>query len=102
MTRNITLTINGKKRSDAVEPRMLLIHYLREVNGLTGPHIGCETPICGGCTVHLDCKPVKSSTMLAVQWTVRDVPTMEDLAKASRPHPMQDTFWKEDGVPGCF
>src|SRR5436309_5773059 len=67
MTRTITLTINGKKRSDTVEPRMLLIHYLREVAGLTGSHIGCETSICGACTVHVDGKAIKSCTMFAVQ-----------------------------------
>ena len=60
MTRSITLTINGIKRTDTVEPRLLLIHYLREVAGLTGPHIGCETSLCGACTVHVDGKAVKS------------------------------------------
>ena len=67
MTRTITLTINGKKRTDTVEPRLLLIHYLREVAGFTGPHIGCETSLCGACTVHVDGKAVKSCTMFAVQ-----------------------------------
>src|SRR5260370_29788330 len=67
MTRNITLTINGKKRSDTVEPRMLLIHYLRETAGMTGPHIACETSLCGACTVHLDGKAIKSCTMFALQ-----------------------------------
>ena len=67
MTKPITLTINGKRYSHTVEPRLLLIHYLREVVGLTGPHIGCETSICGACTVELDGKTVKSCTMFAVQ-----------------------------------
>src|SRR5260370_38600 len=102
MTRNITLTINGKKRSDAVEPRMLLIHYLREVNGLTGPHIGCETSICGACTVHLDCKAVKSCTMFAVQADGRDVLTIEGLAKDGQLDPMQEAFWNEHGLQCGF
>ena len=74
MTRTITLTINGTKRTDTVEPRLLLIHYLREVAGLTGPHIGCETSICGACTVHVDGKAVKSCTMFAVQADGRECP----------------------------
>ena len=64
---NINLTINGKTHSHDVEPRLLLIHYLREVVGLTGPHIGCETSLCGACTVEVDGKAVKSCTMFAVQ-----------------------------------
>src|SRR5467141_2890570 len=72
MTRNITLAINGKKRTDTVEPRMLLIHYLRETAGLTGPHIACETSLCGACTVHLDGKAIKSCSMFAVQADGRD------------------------------
>ena len=67
MNRSITLTLNGAKRTDSVEPRLLLIHYLREVAGLTGPHIGCETSLCGACTVEVDGKAVKSCTMFAVQ-----------------------------------
>ena len=67
MKKKISLTINGKPLHDEVEPRLLLIHYLREVAGLTGPHIGCETSICGACTVMLDGKAVKTCTMFAVQ-----------------------------------
>jgi carbon-monoxide dehydrogenase small subunit len=102
MTRNITLTINGKKRSDAVEPRMLLIHYLREVNGLTGPHIGCETSICGACTVHVDGKAVKSCTMFAVQADGREVLTIEGLARDGKLDPMQEAFWNEHGLQCGF
>ena len=80
MKRKISLTINGKPYSDEVEPRLLLIHYLREVAGLTGPHIGCETSICGACTVMLDGKAVKSCTMFAVQADGRQVLTIEGLA----------------------
>ena len=74
MKQKITLTINSKTYADEVEPRLLLIHYLREVAGLTGPHIGCETSICGACTVMLDGMAVKSCTMFAVQADGRDDP----------------------------
>ncbi len=80
MTRNITITINGKSYSHDVEPRLLLIHYLREVVGLTGPHVGCETSLCGACTVELDGKAVKSCTMFAVQADGANVVTIEGLA----------------------
>ena len=89
MKRKITLTINGKTYTDEVEPRLLLIHYLREVAGLTGPHIGCETSICGACTVMLDGKAVKSCTMFAVQADGREILTIEGLAakRQARSHP---------------
>ena len=98
MTRTIHLTINGKKRSDAVEPRLLLIHYLREVAELTGPHIGCETSICGACTVHVDGKAVKSCTMFAVQADGRQVLTIEGLAAGDKLDPMQEAFWNEHAL----
>src|SRR5437879_13363433 len=90
MKRKITLKINGKSYSHEVEPRMLLIHYLREIVGFTGPHIGCETSICGACTVSLDGKAVKSCTMFAVQADGRDVITIEGLATDGRLNPMQE------------
>src|SRR5947207_1654861 len=93
MTRKITLKINGKSYSHEVEPRLLLIHYLRDVVGFTGPHIGCETSICGACTVELDGKAVKSCTMFAVQADGRNVTTIEGLATDGRLHPMQEAFW---------
>ena len=102
MERKITLTINGKKRSDSVEPRLLLIHYLREVAGLTGPHVGCETSICGACTVHLDGKAVKSCSMFAVQADGREVLTIEGLASDGRLDPMQEAFWNEHGLQCGF
>jgi aerobic carbon-monoxide dehydrogenase small subunit len=102
MERNITLTINGKKRSDSVEPRLLLIHYLREVAGLTGPHVGCETSICGACTVNVDGKAVKSCTMFAVQADGRDVLTIEGLATDGKLDPMQEAFWNEHGLQCGF
>ena len=102
MTRNITVTINGKKRTDTVEPRLLLIHYLRDVAGLTGSHIGCETSLCGACTVHLDGKAVKSCAMFAVQADGREVLTIEGLAKDGKLDPMQEAFWNEHGLQCGF
>ena len=102
MPQTIHVTINGKKRSDSVEPRLLLIHYLREVAGLTGPHIGCETSICGACTVHVDGKAIKSCSMFAVQANGRDVLTIEGLAKDGQLDPMQEAFWNEHGAQCGF
>src|SRR5437763_6180199 len=100
--RTITLTINGKKRSDSVEPRLLLVHYLREVAGLTGPHIGCETSICGACTVMLDGLAVKSCTMFAVQAEGRDILTIEGLAQNGKLDPLQTAFWNEHALQCGF
>src|SRR5712692_6718268 len=102
MTRTIHLTINGKKRTDSVEPRLLLIHYLRDVAGLTGPHIGCETSICGACTVNVDGKAVKSCAMFAVQADGREVLTIEGLASNGHLHPVQEAFWNEHGLQCGF
>jgi carbon-monoxide dehydrogenase small subunit len=102
MKHTITVTINGQQRSDEVEPRLLLIHYLREVAGLTGPHIGCETSICGACTVDLDGKAVKSCTVLAVQADGRKIVTIEGLAANGELHPVQEAFWNEHGAQCGF
>ncbi len=102
MTRSVTLTVNGVKRTDAVEPRLLLIHYLRENLDLTGPHIGCETSICGACTVQLDGKAVKSCTMFAVQADGREVVTIEGLAADGKLDPMQEAFWNEHALQCGF
>ncbi len=102
MTRSITLTINGTKRTDTVEPRLLLIHYLREVAGFTGPHIGCETSLCGACTVHVDGKAVKSCTMFAVQAEGANLLTIEGLATGDKLDPMQEAFWNEHGLQCGF
>jgi carbon-monoxide dehydrogenase small subunit len=102
MKRKITLKINGKPFTAEVEPRMLLIHYLREVAGFTGPHIGCETSICGACTVSLDGKIVKSCTMFAVQADGREVVTIEGLASNGDLHPMQEAFWNQHGLQCGF
>ncbi|MCC6341581.1 MAG: (2Fe-2S)-binding protein [Bryobacterales bacterium] len=98
MKRSITLQINGKTHTGEVEPRLLLIHYLREVAGLTGPHIGCETSLCGACTVTVDGKAVKSCAMFAVQADGRDVVTIEGLASNGDLHPLQTAFWEEHGA----
>ena len=102
MKRKINLKINGKSYTHEVEPRMLLIHYLREVAGFTGPHIGCETSICGACTVSLDGKAVKSCTMFAVQADGREVTTIEGLATDGHLHPMQEAFWNEHALQCGF
>jgi carbon-monoxide dehydrogenase small subunit len=102
MKRKITLSINGKPHTHEVEPRMLLIHYLREVAGYTGPHIGCETSICGACTVALDGKAVKSCTMFAVQADGREVTTIEGLATDGHLHPVQEAFWNEHALQCGF
>ena len=99
---NINLTINGKTHSHEVEPRLLLIHYLREVVGLTGPHIGCETSLCGACTVEVDGKAIKSCTMFAVQADGAKITTIEGLAVDGKLHAMQEAFWNEHGAQCGF
>ena len=99
---NITLNINGKNYTNDVEPRLLLIHYLREVVGLTGPHIGCETSLCGACTVEVDGKAIKSCTMFAVQADGANVLTIEGLATDGKLHAMQEAFWNEHGLQCGF
>ncbi len=99
---NINLTINGKSHSHDVEPRLLLIHYLREVVGLTGPHIGCETSLCGACTVEVNGRAVKSCSMFAVQADGASVTTIEGLAVDGKLHAMQEAFWNEHGLQCGF
>lgn len=102
MKRTITLTINGKRRTDEVEPRLLLIHYLRDLAGLTGAHIGCETSICGACTVSLDGKAVKSCTMFAVQADGRQIVTIEGITQNGDLHSVQEAFWNEHALQCGF
>src|SRR3954451_4708335 len=102
MKRRISLTINGKPHTDEVEPRLLLIHYLRETVGLTGTHIGCETSVCGACTVMLDGKTVKACTIFAVQADGRSVLTIEGLAADGTLDPVQEPFWTEHGLQCAF
>jgi len=94
----ISLSINGKKHQAEIEPRLLLVHFLRENAQLTGTHVGCETSVCGACTVLLDGKAVKSCTVLAVQANGREVTTIEALAKDGKLHPIQQAFWEEHGL----
>ncbi len=98
----VTLRINGVERSDDVEPRMLLVQYLREVAGLTGTHVGCETSICGACTILVDGRAVKSCTQFAVQVNGRSVTTIEGLAADGELDPLQEAFWNEHGLQCGF
>ena len=102
MKRIINLTINGKRYTHEVEPRLLLIHYLRDVAGLTGPHIGCETSLCGACTVSVDGQAVKSCTMFAVQAEGRHVVTVEGVATNGSLDSVQEAFWNEHGLQCGF
>jgi carbon-monoxide dehydrogenase small subunit len=94
----ITVTVNDERHKVVVEPRVLLVHLLREGLGLTGTHIGCDTTNCGACTVLVDGRPIKSCTMLAVQTDGRDVRTVEGLATRSELHPVQEGFRQEHGL----
>jgi carbon-monoxide dehydrogenase small subunit len=94
----ISITVNGVQRSSDVEPRLLLVHYLRETLGLTGTNIGCDTSQCGACTVHFDGMSVKSCTVLAVQADGSSVTTIEGLARNGQLHPMQQSFWDHHGL----
>jgi carbon-monoxide dehydrogenase small subunit len=95
---HISLTVNGKTRKADVEPRLLLVHYLREHLRLTGTHIGCDTSQCGSCTVLIDGRSVKSCTMFAVQADGSAVTTIEGLAANGQLHPLQNAFWEEHGL----
>lgn len=98
----IKIKLNGAWREDDVEPRLLLVHYLREVAGWTGTHIGCETSICGACTVLLNGDAVKSCTMFAVQADGAEILTIEGLAAGGHLHPLQQGFWEEHGLQCGF
>src|SRR3979411_2064909 len=99
---SITVTVNGEKKSAEVEPRLLLVHFLRERLRLTGTHIGCDTTHCGACTVVVDGTPVKSCTMLAVQADGQQVTTVEALAAGGALHPIQAAFKQEHGLQCGF
>ena len=98
----VTLTVNGTRYSRDVEPRMLLVDFLRDELGLTGTNIGCDTSQCGSCTVHLDGLAVKSCTTLAVQADGSEVTTIEGLARNGELHPMQQAFWDNHGLQCGF
>ena len=98
----ITITVNGQQHHSEVEPRMLLVHYLREVLDLTGTHIGCDTSQCGACIVLLNGESVKSCTVLAVQADGSEVTTIEGLAPEGGLHPLQEGFWEKHGLQCGF
>jgi len=98
----ITVTVNGSPRTATVEPRLLLIHFLREVLDLRGAHVGCDTTSCGACTVLLDGLPVKTCTMFAVQADGRSIATVEGMASGGQLHPVQAAFKEEHGLQCGF
>jgi aerobic carbon-monoxide dehydrogenase small subunit len=104
MSRTVTvrLNVNGVERTLEVEPRLLLVHALREGLGLTGTHIGCDTSNCGACTVHLDGRAVKSCCVLAVQADGAEVTTIEGLGNNGQLHPVQEAFWNDHGLQCGF
>jgi aerobic carbon-monoxide dehydrogenase small subunit len=98
----VSITVNGKVRKQTVEPRVLLVHFLREQLRLTGTHIGCDTSQCGACTVLIDGRSVKSCTVFAVQADGSEVTTIEGLASNGQLHPLQEGFWEEHGLQCGF
>jgi carbon-monoxide dehydrogenase small subunit len=94
----VSMTVNGKARTAQVEPRMLLVHFLREHLNLTGTHVGCDTSQCGACTVIIDGRSAKSCTIFAVQAEGSQITTIEGLAKDGQLHPVQEGFWEEHGL----
>ncbi len=101
-THHITVTVNGEVREADVEPRLLLVHLLRDTFGLTGTHVGCDTSNCGACTVVLDGRSTKSCTVLAVQADGSEVRTIEGLAQGATLHPLQQAFWDQHGLQCGF
>jgi carbon-monoxide dehydrogenase small subunit len=96
------MKINGRAVTADIEPRTLLVHFIREEMGLTGTHVGCETGYCGACTVHLDGKAVKSCTLFAVQAEAADITTIEGVADGETLHPVQEGFWERHGLQCGF
>jgi carbon-monoxide dehydrogenase small subunit len=97
-TVRVQITVNGESHESAVEPRLLLVHYLRDALGLTGTRVGCDTSNCGACTVHLNGEAVKSCTVLAVQADGAEVTTVEGLGEEGALHPLQEQFWEHHGL----
>jgi carbon-monoxide dehydrogenase small subunit len=98
MKLKVATTVNGRRHEHEVEPRLLLVHHLRDNLGLTGTHIGCDTSQCGACTILVDGKAVKSCTMFAVQAEGKSLQTIEGMAKDGQLHPIQQAFWEEHGL----
>ncbi len=101
-TQRISVTVNGETHESDVEPRLLLVHYIRDTLGLTGTHVGCDTSNCGACTVHVDGNSAKSCTMLAVQADGREITTIEGMATEPTLHPLQQAFWDQHGLQCGF
>jgi carbon-monoxide dehydrogenase small subunit len=100
--RKVSVTVNGTTHAHEVEPRLLLVHFIRDVLGLTGTHIGCDTSNCGACTIHMNGKSVKSCTLLAVQADGAQLKTVEGLAHNGQLHAIQEGFWEEHGLQCGF
>ena len=98
MMHSVTINVNGQSRTEEVEARLLLVHFLRDRLGLTGTNVGCDTSQCGACTVIMDGQAVKSCTVLALQADGGSVTTIEGLAKDGKLHPMQTAFWEKHGL----
>jgi carbon-monoxide dehydrogenase small subunit len=94
----VSVTVNGQQRSADVEPRLLLVHFLRDNLGLTGTHVGCDTSNCGACTCHLNGEAVKSCTVLAVQADGAEVTTIEGMGREGNLHALQEAFWTHHGL----
>lgn len=99
---SITVTVNGTSYTNDVEPRLLLVHYLRDVLGLTGTHVGCDTSQCGACTIQVDGRAIKSCTLFTVQADGADMLTIEGMAQGDELHPIQEGFWEEHGLQCGF
>jgi carbon-monoxide dehydrogenase small subunit len=99
---HVEVTVNGESRSADIEPRTMLVQWLRDDLGLTGTHVGCDTSNCGACTVHLNGESVKSCTVLAVQADGQQVTTIEGLGSADALHPLQEGFWEKHGLQCGF
>jgi aerobic carbon-monoxide dehydrogenase small subunit len=99
---SVTIDVNGASQAREVEPRLLLVHFLRDVLGLTGTHVGCDTSQCGACTVLLDGEAVKSCSLFAVQVDGRAITTIEGLSRDGKLHPMQEAFWEKHGLQCGF
>ncbi|MBI3360380.1 MAG: (2Fe-2S)-binding protein [Chloroflexi bacterium] len=102
MKQNVSITVNGVKRTQEVEPRLLLVHFLRDAVGLTGTNVGCDTSQCGSCTVLMDGAAVKSCTVLAMQADGSSVTTIDGLAQNGNLHAVQNAFWEKHGLQCGF
>ena len=100
--RSVSMTINGTTHTHEVEPRLLLVHYIRELAGLTGTHVGCDTSQCGACVILMNGQAVKSCTLFAVQANGSQIKTIEGLATDGQLHPIQDAFWEKHGLQCGF